>query len=99
MIGEPLPPYILQCLIFPSFDLIPLNYHDIKKIIPYYYSYEKKFDKAEIDMDKQLSFTPIITYYEYQKAYFSVHRLISYFFDENWGTPKYETTYINKIKN
>ena len=63
------------------------------------YLSEKKFDKAEIDMDKQLSFTPIITYYEYQKAYFSVHRLISYFFDENWGTPKYETTYINKIKN
>ena len=63
------------------------------------YLSEKKFDKAEIDMDKQLSFTPIITYYEYQKAYFSVHRLISYFFDENWGNPKYETTYINKIKN
>ena len=63
------------------------------------YLSEKKFDKAEIDMDKQLSFTPIITYYEYQKAYFSVHRLISYFFDENWGTPKYETTYINKINN
>ena len=63
------------------------------------YLSEKKFDKAEIDMDKQLSFTPIITYYEYQKAYFSVHRLISYFFDENWGTPKYETESINKIKN
>ena len=26
LLGEPLPPYILLCLIFPSFDLIPYNY-------------------------------------------------------------------------
>ena len=80
------------------------KYYKLKLISSTYskvedYLSEKKFDKAEIDMDKQLSFTPIITYYEYQKAYFSVHRLISYFFDENWGTPKYETESINKIKN
>ena len=72
------------------------KYYKLKLISSTYskvedYLSEKKFDKAEIDMDKQLSFTPIITYYEYQKAYFSVHRLISYFFDENWGNPKYET--------
>ena len=42
--GEPIPPYILQCLIFPSFDLIPVNYHKIKEIIPEYYSFKKKFD-------------------------------------------------------
>ena len=80
------------------------KYHKLKLISADFsevedYLSEKKIDKAEIDMDKQLSFTPIITYYEYQKAYFSVHRLISYFFDENWGTPKYETESINKIKN
>ena len=80
------------------------KYYKLKLISSTYskvedYLSEKKFDKAEIDMDKQLSFTPIITYYEYQKAYFSVHRLISYFFDENWGIPKYEDIYIEKIKN
>lgn len=42
--GDPIPPYILQCLIFPSFDLIPVNYHKIKEIIPEYYSFKKKFD-------------------------------------------------------
>ena len=80
------------------------KYYKLKLISSTYskvedYLSEKKFDKAEIDMDKQLSFTPIITYYEYQKAYFSVHRLISYFFDENWGNPKYEKESINTIKN
>ena len=57
LIGEPLPPYILQCLIFPSFDLIPLNYHDIKKIIPYYYSYEKKFDNNGSPFPSQITVT------------------------------------------
>ena len=43
--GDPLPPYILQCLIFPSFEsLIPENYYKIKKIIPDYYKYNKKID-------------------------------------------------------
>lgn len=42
--GEPLPPYILQCLIFPSIDIIPENYYDIKNIIPDYYEYNKKVD-------------------------------------------------------
>ena len=80
------------------------KYYKLKLISSTYskvedYLSEKKFDKAEIDMDKQLSFTPIITYYEYQKAYFSVHRLISYFFDENWGNPKYETKNKEMIKS
>lgn len=44
LIGKPLPPYILQCLIFPSFDLIPINYHEIENIIPEYYSYNKQID-------------------------------------------------------
>ena len=38
--GKPLPPYILQCLIFSSFNLIPSNYHQIKEIIPYYYKFK-----------------------------------------------------------
>ena len=42
--GEPLPPYILQCLIFPSFNLIPENYHEIKQIIPDYYKFKKTVD-------------------------------------------------------
>ena len=80
------------------------KYYKLKLITASYsivedYLSKIKFDKSEIDMDKQLFFTPIITYYEYKKSYFTVHRLISYFFDENWGNPKYEETYIKKIKN
>ena len=42
--GEPLPPYIQHCLIFPSYNLIPKNYHKIIEIIPEYYYYQIKFD-------------------------------------------------------
>ena len=44
MNGDPLTPYILHCLIFPSFDLIPENYHKIINLIPEYYNYKIKFD-------------------------------------------------------
>ena len=45
-VGEPLSPYIYQCLIFNnnSFDLIPQNYHQIKTIIKDYYNYEIDVD-------------------------------------------------------
>lgn len=55
--GEPLPPYILQCLIFPSFDIIPENYNDIKNIIPDYYEYNKKVDNNGSLFPSQIIFT------------------------------------------
>ena len=74
--------------------LISANYSQVEN-----YLANKKFDNSEIDMDKQITFTPIITYFEYEKCYFSIHRLISYFFDEKWGTPKYTNECITKITN
>ena len=55
--GEPLPPYILHCLIFPSFDLIPKNYYEIKNIIPDYYKYEKIFDNNGSPFPSQIIIT------------------------------------------
>ena len=57
LFGEPLPPYILQCLIFPSFDLIPYNYHKIIYIIPDYFSYELRFDNNGSNFPSQFIIT------------------------------------------
>ncbi len=80
------------------------KYHKLKLISSSYIQVENylaniKFDNSEIDMDKQITFTPIITYFEYEKCYFSIHRLISYFFDEKYGIPKYTEECLTKIKN
>ena len=52
--GMPLPPYILQCLIFNSFDLIPSNYHKIKEINRNYYDYQIEFDNNGILIPSQM---------------------------------------------
>lgn len=53
--GDPLPPYILQCLIFPTFELIPENYHKIKEIIPNYYEYKKTVDNNGCPFPSQIT--------------------------------------------
>ena len=77
---------------FYKLKLISSDYSQVED-----YLSKIKFDDSEISDDKQLTFTPIITYFEYQKCYFSIHRLISYFFDENWETPKYTKESLSKI--
>ena len=77
---------------FYKLKLISSNYSQVEN-----YLSKNKFDDSEISDDKQLTFTPIITYFEYEKCYFAIHRLISYFFDENWETPKYTKECLSKI--
>ena len=79
---------------FYKLKLISANYTQVEN-----YLSKIKFDDSEIAYYKQLTFTPIISYFEYEKCYFSIHRLISYFFDEKWGTPKYTNECITKITN
>ena len=54
--GEPLPPYILQSLIFPTFHLIPENYYKITEIIPEYYNYKEIFDNNGSPFPSQFIF-------------------------------------------
>ena len=78
---------------FYKLKLISANYTQVEN-----YLSKIKFDDSEIAYYKQLTFTPIICYFEYEKCYFSIHRLISYFFDEEWNTPKYTEECLTKIK-
>ena len=78
---------------FYKLKLISANYEQVEN-----YLSKIKFDNSQIAYYKQLTFTPIISYFEYEKCYFSIHRLISYFFDEEWNTPKYTEEWLTKIK-
>ena len=51
-------------------------------------------------MSNQIPTTPLITFYEYEKCYFAIHRMIAKFFDENWKKPEiimYDLICVNKF--
>ena len=48
-------------------------------------------------MDNHLQTTPTITYYDYKKGLFAIHRILSYFFDEKFETFSYEDYEVAKI--
>ena len=49
---------------------------------------DKKHSKEDLNMDNHLVITPLITYYEYKKGIFPIHRVIAHFFDYyNYGLP------------
>jgi hypothetical protein len=41
----------------------------------------QKQSKEELNMDNHLLVTPLITYFDYKKLIFPIHRILSYFFD------------------
>ena len=67
----------------------------------------RMFTSNEIKMDRQLSTCPIITAYEYDELYFTVHRAYAHFFtnDSLRNDPRYESppnfgkNNFNKIKS
>ena len=71
----------------------------------------KQFPKYDLNMDNHLLLTPLFTYYEYKKGLFCIHRVISYFFDDETNKnfcPNYfeealefmeKTTMQTEIKN
>ena len=70
----------------------------------------KKHSKDDLNMDNHLFSTPMITYFDYKKAIFPIHRILAYFFDSNFNEFSYEyykiaktfinkTTETSKIKN
>ena len=43
----------------------------------------QKFSKEDLSMDNHLSMTPLITYYDYKKALFPIHRILANFFKKD----------------
>ena len=60
---------------YNKIKLITSKFNKIRK-----YLKTKKFSKEDLDMDNLSFMTPLITYYEYKKAIFPIHRILAYFF-------------------
>ena len=61
-----------------KYNKIRLVTNEFSKIRKYLKS--KKFSKEDLNMDNHLSMTPLITYFDYKKALYPIHRLLAYFF-------------------
>lgn len=48
-------------------------------------------------MSNQIPITTLITLYEYKKCIFAFHRIISYFFNEQWAEPKFTSNDKNLV--
>ena len=55
--------------------LITNNFYEIRE-----YLKSKNFSKEDLSMDNHLLITPLITYYDYKKCLFPIHRILAYFF-------------------
>jgi len=68
-------------------DKIKLIANSFNDVISYLKT--KIYTKNELDMSNQIPSTPLITFYEYKYCYFSFHRIIAKFFNENWLSPQF----------
>jgi len=46
----------------------------------------KIFSERDLSRDNHLLITPLVTYYDYKKGLFSIHRILSFFFDGKFRT-------------
>ena len=56
-----------------------------------------KFPKEDLNMDNHLLITPLITYFDYKKVLYPIHRVLAYFFDKKFYNFTKEYLEIAKI--
>ena len=80
--------FLVEFIIFKATnkdDYIKRKYNKLKLITNKFikiknYFKLKKFSKEDLSMDNHLSLTPLITYYDYKKGLFPIHRILAFFF-------------------
>jgi len=77
---------------YTKIKLITSNFSEIRKFL-----LTKRFSDRDLSMDNHLQTTPLITYYDYKKSLFPIHRILSYFFDDKFKTFSYENFGFAKI--
>ena len=98
--------YLVEFIIFnrqDNFDYLNNKYNKIKLITNEFNSIRKhlkskKFSKEDLSMDNHLFITPVITYYDYKKALFPIHRILAYFFKYNYREYYFPKDYFIKAK-
>ena len=84
--------FLVEFIIFNKqneYDNLTGKYNRIKLITNKFgqirnYLKSKKFPEEDLNMDNHLPLTPLITYYDYKKALFPIHRILAYFFKFNY---------------
>ena len=64
---------------YTKIKLITKNFREVRQFL-----LTKRFSDRDLNMDNHLLTTPLITYYDYKKGLFPIHRILSFFFDENF---------------
>ena len=77
---------IIFCFIQNKYDYL-LSNSKIKLVTTSFndvilYLKNKSYSDKELDMSNQIPVTPLITFYEYEKCYFAIHRMIAKFFGD-----------------
>ena len=60
---------------YNKIKLITKKFNEIRQFLQ-----SKKFSEDDLNMDNHLPVTPLITYYDYKKCLFPIHRILAYFF-------------------
>jgi CTP:phosphocholine cytidylyltransferase-like protein len=46
----------------------------------------KKLAKDDLKMENHIQLTPLISYFDYKKVIFPIHRILAYFFDQKYNS-------------
>ena len=98
--------FLIEFIIFKKkddYDYLNNKYNKIKIITNEFskirkYLQSKKFSKEDLNMDNHLPMTPLITYYDYKKAIFPIHRILAYFFKHTRKHYYFSKEYFLKAK-
>ena len=82
--------FIIFCHDKPKFKHLKTHYKKLKLIANYFpdiisFLKDKKHSNEDLKMDSHLLLTPLITYYEYKKGIFPIHRVLAHFFDKSYN--------------
>ena len=80
--------FLIEFIIFSNkneYDYLKNKYNKIKLITNKFgkirkFLKSKKFSEDDLNMDNHLSVTPLITYYDYKRCLFPIHKILAYFF-------------------
>ena len=92
----------LNELSFKCSYILMISGNKTEKILEEFHKYDylksKKFSKEDLSMDNHLFITPVITYYDYKKALFPIHRILAYFLKYKYGVYYFPKDYFIKAK-
>ena len=81
--------FLIEFIIFSKnkdYDYLKNKYNKVKLIANKFgkitdFLKTKKFSKDDLSMDNHLYITPLITYYDYKRCLFPIHKILAYFFE------------------